>query len=237
MLLAWTSLIVGVAAFVFGLTAPLAVDPVRMVWVGGFGAVAVWAGGMAIPRYRRVGRGRSVLAVTGITVGIATIAGMGYAYAAMATATTTNFALPAPPNWVSTSNDAPNAGPMIEQLASEDAPAVDAAAAAPAAEQPNAVDPIEAERLELAQSVGTATFVLRQIASPDGTWPASLAITTDGTTLMSPDGVILAPIPAGAQVLYATSSDGSEYSLTLIGPSGVTASVLSTTGQVETSVP
>lgn len=236
MLLAWTSLIVGVAAFVIGLTAPLAVDPVRVVWVGGFGAMAVWAGGMAIPRYRRAGRGRSVLAVTGITVGIATIASMGYAFAAMALAPT-NVALPAPANWVSTSTDAPSSRPLGEHFANEVAPAAEAPAAAPAAEQPNAVDPIEAERLELAQSVGTATFVLRQIASPDGTWPASLAITTDGTTLMSPDGIILAPIPAGAQVLYSTSSDGSEYSLTLIGPSGVTASVLSTTGQVETSVP
>lgn len=236
MLLAWTSLIVGVAAFVIGLTAPLTVDPLRVVWVGGFGALAVWAGGMAIPRFRRAGRGRSVLGITGITVGIATIAAMGYAYAAMAL-TATNVALPAPAIWVSTSNDAPNSGPTVEQLTSEVAPAVDAPAAAPVAEQPTTVDPMEVERLELAQSVGTATFVLRQIASPDGTWPASLAITTDGTTLMSPDGVILAPIPAGAQVLYSTSSDGSEYSLTLIGPSGVTASVLSTTGQVETSVP
>lgn len=236
MLLAWTSLIVGVAAFVIGLTAPLAVDPVRVVWVAGFGAMAVWAGGMAIPRYRRAGRRHSVLAVTGITVGIATIAAMGYAFPAMALSAT-NVSLPAPVNWVSTSNDAPNSGPMVEQLASEVAPAAEAPAAAPAAEQPTAVDLIEAERLELAQSVGTATFVLRQIGSPDGTWPESLAITTDGTTLMSPDGVILAPIPAGAQVLYSTSSDGREYSLTLIGPSGVTASVLSTTGQVETSVP
>lgn len=230
------SLIVGVAAFVIGLTAPLAVDPARVVWVAGFGAVAVWAGGMAIPRYQRAGRGRSVLAVTGVTVGIATIAAMGYAFAAMALSAT-NVALPAPANWVSTGTDAPNSGPLVEKLASEVEPAAEAPAAAPAAEQPTAVDPIEAERLELAQSIGTATFVLRQIASPDGTWPASLAITTDGTTLMSPDGVMLAPIPAGAQVLYSTSSDRREYSLTLIGPSGVSASVVSTAGIVETSVP
>ncbi|MFE5670922.1 hypothetical protein ACFQ58_04840 [Agromyces sp. NPDC056523] len=79
--------------------------------------------------------------------------------------------------------------------------------------------------------------MLRQIASADGTWPGSLAVTTDGTRLMSPDGITLAPIPPGAQVLYSTSSDRREYSLTLIGPLGVSTSYLSSTGAIETSVP
>lgn len=191
---------------------------------------------MAMPRYRRAGRRRSVLAGIGITAGIATIATMAYAVTAIVLAPT-SIALPAPAHWVARGLQPPLTSSATANSANQpSAPAVDTGAAA----EPDAaaaLDPLEAERLELGQSVGTAAFVLEQTASADGTWPASLAITTDGATLLSPGGIVLAPIPAGAQVLYSTSSDRSEYSLTMIGPSGVTATVTSTTGVVETSVP
>ncbi|MGR2752822.1 hypothetical protein [Agromyces arachidis] len=238
----WTSLVIGIAAFVIGLAAPLAADPARVVWITGFGAVAVWAGLMAIPRYRRSGRGRSPLAITGITAGIATIATMAYAFTAIVLAPTT-MALPAPAHWVGMVGESPgvpttavDAAPGRETTAL-DAPAPGNGGTAPAAEEAAALDPLESERLELAQSLGTATFVLRQTVSPDGTWPAYLAITTDGTTLMSPDGIILAPIPPGAEVLYSTSSDRTEYSLTMIGHSGVTATYVSSAGVIETAMP
>ena len=236
---AWTSLAIGVAAFVIGLAAPLAADPARLVWVTGFGAMAVWAGLMAVPRYRRAGRGRSPLAITGIAAGIATIATMAYAFTAILLAPT-SMALPAPPHWVGTVDESAGLPVTAADTADgQEATPLDGsegAAPAPAPEEA-AADPLESERLELGQSLGTATFVLGRTASVDGTWPASLAITTDGTTLMSPDGIILAPIPAGAQVLYSTSSDRTEYSLTLIGPSGVTATYVSSTGMIETAVP
>jgi hypothetical protein len=235
---AWTSLVVGVAALVIGLTAPLAPDPARVVWIARFGAMAVWAGGMAIPRYRRAGRGRSALAITGIATGIASIAVMAYAFTAIALAPT-DIALPAPANWVSAAGESTRVAPdATDSLGAPGTTAGEPSGhAVVAPEASESTDPLEAERLELGQSLGTATFVLRQTASADGTWPAALAITTDGTTLMSPNGIILAPIPAGAQVLYSTSSDRAEYSLTLIGPSGVTATFVSTTGVIETSVP
>lgn len=238
MTLAWTSLVVGVAALVIGLTAPLAPDPARVAWIAGFGAIAVWAGGMAIPRYRRAGRARSGLAIAGIATGVATVAAMAYAFTAI-TLATTDIALPAPANWVSATFESPPVRP--DAAATVSTPESTASgpsgesAAAPGLAGPT--DPLEAERLELGQSLGTATFVLRQTATADGIWPVALAITTDGTTLMSPDGIILAPIPAGAQVLYSTYSDRTAYYLTLIGPSGVTATFDSTTGVIESSVP
>jgi hypothetical protein len=237
--LGWTSLVIGIAAFVIGLAAPLAADPARVVWITGFGAAAVWAGLMAIPRYRRAGRGRSPLAITGITAGIATIATMAYAFTAIVIPPT-SMALPAPAHWVEAVDKSSGPITTVDAAHGQETTPLDApgyAASAPPPEGTPALDPLESERLDLAQSLGTATFVLRQTASPDGTWPASLVITTDGTTLMSPDGIVLAPIPSGAEVLYSTSSDRTEYSLTMIGPFGVTATYVSSTGVIEMAVP
>ena len=174
----------------------------------------------------------------GIATGITSIAVMAYAFTAIALASA-DIALPAPANWVSAAGESPRVAPdAAESLGAAGTTTGEPSGQAVAApEASESTDPLEAERLELGQSLGTATFVLQQTASADGTWPAALAITTDGTTLMSPNGIILAPIPAGAQVLYSTSSDRAEYSLTLIGPSGVTATFVSTTGVIETSVP
>lgn len=174
-----------------------------------------------------------MLATTGVFAGIATIATMSYALAAIALAPT-NATLPAPSHWVAVAHDVgeSNAEPIS---APADIPS--AGIPTPGPTEPPSLDPLEVERLALGQSVGTASFVLSQTASPDGTWPASLAVTTDGSTLMSTDGIILAPIPPGAQVLYSTSSDRRAYSLTLIGPSGVTATIESTISVVETSMP
>ncbi|WP_448811204.1 hypothetical protein [Agromyces bauzanensis] len=97
--------------------------------------------------------------------------------------------------------------------------------------------PVEAERLALGQSVGTAVFVLEQTRSPDAVWPSSLAVTTDATALISPDGVSLTPLPPGTQVLYSTSSDGMQFSLTLTGPLGAVATYDSMTRTISSSVP
>lgn len=235
-LLAWTSLIIGIASLVIGLLAPLAPDLARMVWISGFAAMAIWAGLLAIPRFRRAGRGRSVLAITGITAGIGTIVVMAYAFAAISLASA-NIALPAPPHWIGGSVVSSSAtSPAAVEPAGEGSTTNSGAIQVPAASSLPS-DPIEAERVELAQSIGLATVLIGQRTQADAAWPASLAITTDGTALLLPDGMQLTTIPPGTQVLYSTSSDRREYSLTLIGPSGVTVTFASSTSVIETSIP
>ncbi|MRX44510.1 hypothetical protein [Agromyces kandeliae] len=191
---------------------------------------------MAIPRYRRARRGRSVLAITGITTGIATIAVMAYAFTAISLASV-NVVLPAPAHWTSGSAVSSGAAsPVGVEPAGVDSTTNSDAVQVPA-ETSRPSDPIEAERIELAQSIGLATVLIGQRTQADTPWPASLAITTDGTALLLPDGTQLTTILPGTQVLYSTSSDRREYSLTLIGPSGVTATFASSTGVIETSVP
>lgn len=188
--------------------------------IAGFASFAIWCGFMAEPRYRS-SRGRgSIVSKAGIVIGIIAFAVTAYAFAAIALASS-GTRLPAPSHWLSGAQASPT------QPAPADALPVDGATP----------EPVETERLALAQAVGTAVFVLEQAASADATWPASLAVTTDSSALISPDGVSLAPLPAGAQVLYSTSSDLREFSLTLVGPLGSVATYESTTGTLSTSAP
>ena len=114
----------GIGSLVLAIVAPLAPDPARTVWITGFGAVAVWAGLMALPRFRSVGLKPSAIARTGIGLGIATIAIMVYAWVALATASS-GVRLPAPAHWI--------ADPTQVVLAPESAtvPAAASDAAAP----------------------------------------------------------------------------------------------------------
>lgn len=221
------SIAIGIGSLIFALNVSLVDDLARTVWIAGFGAAAVWLGGMAVARIRRVGRGPSLLARFGIAVGIGTIAVMGYALVAISIAPS-GTAMPVLAQWTDGAGSLEPGG--TAQLAS--VPQGEPAAATPAA-----IDPLEAERLQLGQSLGTAAYVLEQTASGDGTWPASLLVTTDASQLVSPDGITLTSLPAGTQVLYSTSSDRLQYSLTLIGPNGVTATYESTTNAIETMVP
>ncbi|MFB6611040.1 hypothetical protein ACFCVO_12005 [Agromyces sp. NPDC056379] len=157
-------------------------------------------------------------------IGIAAFAVGAYAFVVIALASS-GTRLPAPSQWL---NDAGAGGSSAEAAPTDSPPIVDAG-------EPST--PLEAERLALGQAVGTAAFVLEQTASTDGTWPASLAVTTDSSALIAPDGRSLGPLPAGAQVLYSTSSDLREFSLTLVGPLGAIAAYESTTGMVNTSLP
>lgn len=226
-----TSFVLGIGSLIFALNASLVDNVSRTVWIAGFGAAAVWAGGMAVTRIRRISRGPSLLARFGIAVGIGTIAVMGYALVAISIAPS-GTALPVLAQWTDSTGRLETGAAAQPASVSEGEPV--AATPLPPA---TAVDPLEAERLALGQSLGTAAYVLEQTASADGTWPASLLVTTDASQLVSPDGITLTPLPAGTQVLYSTSSDRLQYSLTLIGPSGVTATYESTTNVIETVVP
>lgn len=188
-----------------------------------FASFAIWCGFMAEPRYRS-SRGRgSIVSKAGIVIGIFAFAVTAYAFAAIALASS-GTRLPAPSHWLSDTQNG-----STTQPAPPGAVPVDGAA--------ESTGPVETERLALAQAVGTAVFVLEQTASADGPWPATLAITTDASALITPDGLSLAPLPPGTQVMYSTSSDLREFSLTLVGSLGAVATYESTTGTLSTSAP
>ena len=184
---------------------------------------------MAEPRYRSVlGRG-SIVSKLGVGLGAATIAIAIYAFVAIVLASS-GIRIPAPSHWVSPEAAAAASVNGIPTFDTIEPPQTQAAEAP-------LISPIESERLALGQSLGTAVYVLEQTAAPVGSWPASLAVTTDATTLMTPDGITLAPLPPGTQVVYSTSSDLQEFSLTLFGPLGAIASYESTTGTLSSTVP
>lgn len=221
-LLAWCGIAFGATSLAFAILMPISGDPARLVWVAGFGAVGVWFALMAAPRYRAT-RGRSPVTVgIGVGLGIAAMAVAAYAFLVVVAANQ-GTRLPAPAHWVEGGTTTTSEF-QLESRPEE---------AAPAAE----LDAPEAERLALAQGAGTAAYVLKQITAPDSVWPAALAVSTDGATLLAPDGSTLAPLAPGTQVLYSTSSDQLEFSLTLMGPHGAVATYESTSGVVESSVP
>ena len=220
---------VGLTTIILAVAVPLAGEPSPVVWIVGFGSAAIWAGLMAEPRYRSVrGRG-SIVSKAGVGLGAATIAIAIYAFVAIVLASS-GTRIPAPSHWFSPDAAAAASVNSIPTFVSIDPPQTEAAEAP-------LTSPIESERLALGQSAGTAVYVLEQTAAPDGSWPASLAVTTDAATLMTPDGITLAPLPPGTQVVYSTSSDLHEFSLTLFGPLGAIASYESTTGTLSSTVP
>lgn len=128
------------------------------------------------------------------------------------------------------------------------APAVGAPADLPAADQaapaeavvpqaPSMPEPttLEAERSAVAMGAGTLASVLEQRFGP-GAYPTDLATTTSSpakVTLL--DGTGLAPVPAGARVLYSVSADRTAWSVTIIGARfGATATYSSAIGTVQT---
>jgi len=222
--LGWISLGFGLASLVLACFAPMAGAAAWTVGIAFFASFAIWCGFMAEPRYRSsLGRG-GVVSKVGIGFGVAAFGVAAYAFVVIALASS-GARLPAPAHWLSGS-PAMSTFPEPAQTGALPAEGID-----------EVTDPVEAERLTLGQAVSTAVFVLEQTRSTDGAWPASLAVTTDSSTVISPDGVSLAPLPAGAQVLYSTSSDRREFSLTLLGPLGAIATYESTTRALNTTVP
>lgn len=177
---------------------------------------------MAAPRYRG-SRGRnSWVARIGVALGVTTIAVAIYAFV-VTLAASAGTMLPAPNHWVSSTARGALAPPVENSGEPEPLPSDTAAG--------------EAERLTLAQSLGTAVHVLEQTATPDGTWPTALAVSTDAASLATLDGIGLTPLPPGTEVLYSTSADLREFSLTLTGPLGAMATYESTTRTLASSPP
>ena len=91
----------------------------------------------------------------------------------------------------------------------------------------------EEERGALGQTAGTAAFVLGQLRPADSTWPESVGFAADRMTLVDNDGTALVIAPAGSQLIYSRSSDGMQFSLTLVGAQFATVVTFeSTTGLI-----
>jgi len=78
----------------------------------------------------------------------------------------------------------------------------------PPAAPPSVVRPVDDELRQLEAQQAT------------GTYPTTLAVTTDGDRLMTPDGLVVAGLPDGTEVNYETSVDGTRYDLVLFGQYG-----------------
>ena len=93
---------------------------------------------------------------------------------------------------------------------------VDAEPAAP----PAVVRPVDDELRQLEASARSAEQMMGVAKQATGTYPTTLAVTTDGDRLMTPDGLVVAGLPDGTEVNYETSVDGTRYDLVLFGQYG-----------------
>lgn len=97
-LMAWTGLVLGAGALVFAWTAPLWGRPFGIVWIAGFGALAVWFGGVGWLRLRRSGPAAAWAGFAGVVLGVLAMALMAYAWTAFLAADA-GFDWPMPPAW------------------------------------------------------------------------------------------------------------------------------------------
>ncbi|MFD4421365.1 hypothetical protein ACFWN7_07660 [Agromyces sp. NPDC058484] len=111
--LAWSGLAMGLTALVIAIAAPLAGQPLRTVWITGFGAAAMWIAYLAVPRYRAEGVRLSPVVASAMIVGGLTIVIMIYAFAAIALRSA-GVELPAPAHWVDDGSVAPRPGEVIQ---------------------------------------------------------------------------------------------------------------------------
>ncbi|MDB6427311.1 hypothetical protein [Curtobacterium sp. 20TX0008] len=119
------------------------------------------------------------------------------------------------------------AGDSTEQGA---APAEAAAPQAPAVPEPTSFD---TERSAVAMGAGTLAYALEGRFGA-GNYPTELTTASDPARIALMDGTGLAPISAGARVLYPVAPDRSAWSATIIGARfGATASYSSAVGTVQ----
>ena len=83
---------------------------------------------------------------------------------------------------------------------------------------------------EFAEVAHASAEMLELVRLPDGSYPTRLAVTTDQSQLISPDGVVIADLPFGTSVKYAVYVDATQYQLLLFGPNGTRAEVDSEDG-------
>jgi len=187
---AWVSLVLGVASVAFAL-APQSGDTDgtgRVMFFSLVGIVAIAYGWNAL-RLAREGRAKAVVAPF-----------LGISFGVVGTVL------------------------MLAGLASvyaESAARGEAVALQPfgAPEPQAASDAVEdrAERDSFLESMRTIVGSLSAHGTADGMWPSSLAITTDGATVLLPTGEVLGTLPAGAALTYVPSADSLAYTLVIRG--------------------
>ena len=110
------------------------------------------------------------------------------------------------------------------------APAEAAAPQAAALPEPTTFD---AERAAVAMAAGKLAYALEGRFGV-GSYPNELTTASDPARIALLDGTGLAPIPAGARVLYSVAPDRSAWSITIVGARfGATASYSSAVGTVQ----
>ncbi|MFE6254485.1 hypothetical protein [Agromyces sp. NPDC057865] len=90
----------------------------------------------------------------------------------------------------------------------------------PPAAPPAVVRPVDDELRQLEASARSAEQMMGVAQQTTGMYPTTLAVTTDGDRLMTPDGLVIAGLPDGTEVNYETSIDGTRYDLVLFGQYG-----------------
>jgi hypothetical protein len=100
----------------------------------------------------------------------------------------------------------------------------------------NAAEPSPEEQVQrdsFIQSMQGIAGALNAYAAPQGTWPASLAVTTDGSSVLLPTGEPLGSLPAGSELSYRPSADLLSYTISVSGGEyGITADYSSDTGVI-----
>ncbi|RWZ67745.1 hypothetical protein ELQ92_00250 [Labedella populi] len=213
------SLLLGTAALIFALLGMLSAQSHHAAGISGAGVLAVGFGVAAL----RARANERLVARAGITFGVLSVGAMAWSVVSLMLASN-GVVLPnvaffdrltaseqAITNTEYVLDDAP------QPVSSVDAATGTAVTFADADAEWNGINVL----------LGTAAYTT--LPSADGLWPTALAITTDGQTLLAPDGTPLVAIPAGTTVDYSVSPDRSSYVLT------VTAVQFGTVGRYDSS--
>jgi hypothetical protein len=213
------SLVLGTAALVFALVDIAAAGSHNAIGISGVGVTAVAFGVAAL----RAHVNERLVARAGITFGVLGVAGMAWAVVSLMLGSN-GVILPAVAFYdrLGASEQAIADTEYVLDDAPQPVSTMDAATGT-SLTFPDA----ESEWDGIDMVIGTAAYTT--LPSADGLWPAALAITTDGRSLLAPDGTALVAIPAGATVDYAVSPDRTSYVLT------VTAARFGTVGRYESS--
>lgn len=100
---------------------------------------------------------------------------------------------------------------------------------------PAVVRPVDDELRQLEASARSAEQMMGVAQRSTGTYPATLAVTVDGGRLITPDGLVVAGLPDGAEVNYETSVGGTRYELVLFGQYGGRVALNSEQGVVSST--
>ena len=100
---------------------------------------------------------------------------------------------------------------------------------------PSVVQPVDDELRQLEASARVTGQMLDAARQSTGTYPTTLAVTTDGDLLLTLDGFVVAGLPDGTEVTYEASVDGTRYDLVFFGQYGGSVALDSEQGIVSST--